>query len=456
VNGVTFALMLGVQLEPTTANASGNAVARFGGEHGTVNAQNPTALYYNPAAIGFSEGLQLFVDGQLALRSFSWTHALAQDDVAEPAGFRGANYGTANALNVFGGPMLGATLRLGNFALGAAAYAPFGGSVHFDRNEALAATMYPRAADGVARWHGYEGSSMSVYGTLGLAYRIGPLSVGVSGNLILTSVTAVRAQNLLQMGANDLAGEGRSRLDVSGVHGSFGLGAMLELLPERLWLAASYQARPGLGSMSLNGTMDLSSAGSGADTLHRQVTMHQSLPDIVRVGARFKPSRSLELRLAADLTRWSAMRSQCIGLSDMPCTVTADGDAAADSGVVSNLRREWRDTVGVRAGVSYWTSTQLELFGGVGFETAAVPDSTLDPVLADANNIAVALGARVQLAQTWQLAASYTQLQFLARDNTGRSTLANPDIAPITRQPDGGGQYSQWVGALDLNVTKSF
>jgi hypothetical protein len=85
-----------------------------------------------------------------------------------------------------------------------------------------------------------------------------------------------------------------------------------------------------------------------------------------------------------------------------------------------------------------------------------VPDTTLDPVLADANNLAVSLGARMQLAQTWFIAASYTHLQFLARDNTGRSTLADPDIAPITRQPDGGGQYSQWAGTLDLNATKRF
>ena len=57
------------------ASASGNAIARFGGEHGTVNATNPTSLYYNPAGIGFADGIQLFVDGQLALRSFQWKHA---------------------------------------------------------------------------------------------------------------------------------------------------------------------------------------------------------------------------------------------------------------------------------------------------------------------------------------------------------------------------------------------
>jgi len=132
------------------AQASGNAIARFGGEHGTVNATNPTALYYNPAGLGFSQGAQLFLDGQLALRSLHWTHAMGQGDLAEPDGAAGANYGTARALNVFGGPMLGGSYQLGQLVLGAAAYAPFGGNVHFERNDAFASGAYPGAADGRA------------------------------------------------------------------------------------------------------------------------------------------------------------------------------------------------------------------------------------------------------------------------------------------------------------------
>ena len=156
-----------LQLSAASAFASGNAIARFGGEHGTVNTTNPTALYYNPAGLGFSEGAQLYLDGQLALRSMQWSHALGQGDVAEPDGWKGANYGTAKALNLFGGPMLGASFHVGDFVLGAAAYAPFGGNVHFDRTETFASSLYPGAADGVARWHGFEAGTMSIYGTVG-------------------------------------------------------------------------------------------------------------------------------------------------------------------------------------------------------------------------------------------------------------------------------------------------
>jgi long-chain fatty acid transport protein len=440
-----------------TANASGFGIARFGGEHGTVVATNPTALYYNPAGIGFTEGAQLFVDGQLALRSLSWRHAPGPGDVPEPAGFEGANYGEASAFNLFGGPMLGATMRVGDFAFGAAGYAPFGGEVHFDRAERFAGTMFPGAADGVARWHGYDASMMSIYATLGAAYRVGPLSIGATGNLILSSLSLDRAQVASGDGQNDLEREGRSRLEASGVHGSFGAGVMFEAIERMLWLGLSYQAQPGLGQMTLHGNLRIdSSVAMPGDSLARKADFHQALPDVYRLGLRFRPSDVVELRLAGDVTRWSVLRTQCVGVEDQPCTVLPDGDAAPGSGVIVNMRRFWRDSIGVRGGGSYWIAPTFELFAGVGYETAAAPDTTLDPVLADANNLALALGGKLQFADSWYIALSYTQLQFFSRNSTGKSTLADPAVQAITRRPDGGGEYSQWVGIVDANVLKTF
>jgi long-chain fatty acid transport protein len=174
------------------------------------------------------------------------------------------------------------------------------------------------------------------------------------------------------------------------------------------------------------------------------------------MGARFRLSDALELRLAADWSRWSVMRTQCVSIRDQTCQVTTSGEAVPDSGTVQNARRNWRDTVGVRAGVSYWTHPELELFGGLGYETAAVPDATLDPLFADANNVMITAGARYEVVRTWFVAASYTHLQFIARDNTGKSQLADPEVGAATRRADGSGKYSQWAGILNANVLKTF
>jgi hypothetical protein len=58
------------------------------------------------------------------------------------------------------------------------------------------------------------------------------------------------------------------------------------------------------------------------------------------------------------------------------------------------------------------------------------------------------------IAGWFYLGASYTQLQYFDRDNTGKSTLANAQVP--TKQQDGGGRYTQWIGIFDLNVEKTF
>jgi long-chain fatty acid transport protein len=432
--------------------AAGFASARFGGEHGNVTEVNPTALYFNPGAIAHSQGIRLYLDGTLALRSLTWTHPGTPDDVPDPDGAEGANSGRAELFNVFGAPMLGATLRAGDFAFGAAVYVPFGGRAHWSKNESFdGAAEYPLAADGVQRWHGIEGALTYVYGTLGVAYRLGPLGVGVSGNLVRSSVFSKKAKNPTGQGDPDTEHEGRAELDASGTQASFGVGALFEALKDELWLGASYQAQPGLGAMQLSGTLRLTYDGSSAPY---PVTFDQALPDIVRAGVRYRPRKTLELRLFGDVTRWSVMQTQCVAVEGYACIVDAAGADAGDGGVLLNLRRKWRDTFAVRAGVSHWLSEPLELFAGIGFETAAVPDATLDPEIADSNTISLALGGRLSLPDRWYIGASYTQLQYLNRDNTGKSELASA-VLP-TRRPDGGGRYSQWIGLLNANVEKEF
>jgi long-chain fatty acid transport protein len=452
-SSIAGAATLAALVLPSSAHASGFAAARFGGEHGSVTTTNPTALYYNPAGIAFSTGTHLFGDGTIALRHATWEHAPAAGEPPDAPGSEGANYGKATLFNVFGGPMLGATTRIGDLAIGASLSVPFGGRATWTKNDKFANDPnFPLAADGVQRWHIIEGALTFIYLTAGAAYRIGPVSFGVSGNFVLSSVKTVLAKNPTGVGDPDNTREGRSTLDVSGKHGSFGVGAMLEALPNRLWIGASYQAQPALGPMKMNGTLTLDYAG-GSSPL--PVTMHQALPDVVRLGARFRPSDALELRMSGDLTRWSVMQTQCVSIENHECAVTPTGaDATSDGGTVQNLRRRWKDTYAIRAGLSGWISPAVEFFGGLGFETAATPDETLEPGIGDADNISTALGGRFELGHALFVAASYTHIQYLNRDNTGKSELSTLELP--TRRPDGGGKYTQWIGLVNFNIEKQF
>jgi long-chain fatty acid transport protein len=148
------------------------------------------------------------------------------------------------------------------------------------------------------------------------------------------------------------------------------------------------------------------------------------------------------------------MQTQCVALAGYPCVVTKSGADPGSGGVFLNFRRYWRDTVGLRAGGSHWFDPKLELFVGVGFETAAVPDETLDPELPDSEMISGAFGARWEAIPTLFIGGSYSHLYYLPRDNIGKSTLSDADVP--TRRPDGGGRYYQWIGIFNANVEKVF
>jgi long-chain fatty acid transport protein len=450
---LTVAACLGLAALAGRARAAGFASAEFGGEQGNVVTTNPTALYFNPAGIGFSEGTNFYVGGVLAWRRGTWTHPPVATEM-DPPGAEGADSGEARFSNLFGGPALGATTRIGRFAAGAAFYVPFGGRIHWDQNQRFVGDPnFPLAADGVQRWTTIEGALTYLYFTVGAAVRIGRLSLGLTGNLVHSSIQNTQAFNTQH--TVDPSNEGRSTVDVSGIDASFGAGAMLEAVPDRLWLAASYQAQPGLGAIKLNGTLDLTMQGG---TLHSRVDYFQALPDIVRLGARFRPTArtgagALELRLYGDLTRWSRLQTECVSVAGSPCLVFASGaDATPNASVVQNLRRFWNDSYGVHAGASYWLRPALELYAGAGFETAAAPASTLDPVLPDAASVRLAAGVRVDLGRGWHVSGTLTDVQFFSRDNTGQSMLENAE--PPTRRQDGGGRYTLWLGLFQIAVEK--
>lgn len=444
-----------------SARAAGFATQTFGGEHGSVVETNPTALYYNPAGIGFGSNSAIGVYGLLAVHRVTWTHSQASDDYPDPPDAQGADTGKASLLNVFGGASLAGTTHLTkNLTIGAGFFAPFFGISHWDKNNGFNnLTKYPEVADGIQRWFGIDGKIEVLYFSAGAAYRLGPLSIGATGNFISSTFSLYQAHNLGGMGKPDVTTEGRSYFDVQGYNGSFGAGAMLEVVPDQFYLSASYQAQPGLGPQALNGDLYINSPGE--KPAHSLVTLHQQLPDIVRAGIRVHP-RSIpwEFRLFGDYTRWSVMKNQCVGGQNEACGVAQDGGPPGGGEVVlANVRRDWNDTFGVRVGASYYVKPSVELFAGAGFETAAVPDSTLAPDIPDADNILLSLGGRFALTDALFILASWTQIQYLDRDNT-KSTLAsdpsgNPYVYP-TVEGNGNGHYTQWAGFFSGNLEALF
>jgi long-chain fatty acid transport protein len=156
------------------------------------------------------------------------------------------------------------------------------------------------------------------------------------------------------------------------------------------------------------------------------------------------------------------MQQQCINTNanNDICQVHKDGSPAVPptTSVVANLQRNWQDTYGGHLGASYWLKPEIELFAGVGYETAASPDATMEPGSMDANNIQMAVGGRFFVLDYFYLGVGYTQIQFLDRTVTDSqlSTANGMTVSIPTYQEDGNGTYTQWVGVVDINVEKQF
>lgn len=436
------------------SQASGFSTARFGAEHGTPVSPNPTAIYYNPAALAQSPGLRVFLDVSTAFRRATYTHRPAEGDVPEPPGAEGANVGEGKLFNVLAVPMVGVSYEVfPKFVVGLGTYIPFGGTSVWDENERFEDDpRYPGLVDGVARWYSIEGTIQSMYFTLAAAYEIPDtrLSIGASGNLIHSVVHTIRARTAALN--NDIATEGRSYVDVDGWQGSFGVGLMYEALDDELWLGASYQSRPNVsGGMELEGTLKNYFTGSESDD---PVKLEQDLPDIIRVGARWRTRKDLELRLFGDYTRWSALEHQCVVRRGSSCDLLPDGSAPDGSQIIQNLPRDWQDAFGVRAGVSYWPDDPLELMVGTGYDSNAIPSEHLDPALMDFHDVMLALGARWNVIDPLFAALTYTQFYYFPRDTNGESI--NDNYPSPSTSPDAGGRYTQFIGVLNANVELVF
>jgi long-chain fatty acid transport protein len=435
---------------------------------------SPTAIYYNPAGLALAVGTRVFVEGTFALRML--TYDRAQGAIDHPNATPGtpdvnANAGEANLSNLIISPFIGVATNLGveNLGLGLGFYTPLGGQATWDKNEAYEGnTMYVGAVDGTQRWHNMEGYIRSSYVTLAGAYKFPfGLSVGLGANAVLSSINTIRAAN--PDGTDDLVGvggrhqEGRSWLDVTDLTFSLGVGVAYSP-PSRpdLVIGLSYQSQPGLGEMTLEGQLTTKFGLTPASTT--DVETHQEYPDIIRLGAKFKPMSSVELRLWGAYERWSVFKQQCIvnaTVETRSCEFNEDGTpTTGTAGVLFNIPRDWEDAFSVRASGSYWVNKDFELQLGVGFDGNAVPDEMLETSLPDWNDITATVGTVIGLMDgNLQINASLLGVFSMTRTTDPRprnGTEVEFQYVPPSRLPDGAGEYQALVLVLQVGVGYRF
>ena len=149
-----------------------------------------------------------------------------------------------------------------------------------------------------------------------------------------------------------------------------------------LSLGVTYRSRQTFhfddGGLQINAPLEFS-------TLLHDVKAKASLPtpDIVTIGVGVQPVDRLFLQVQFDWNGWSRFESLTLKVPDNP---------ALDQTIPQN----WRDGYVLRFGTE-WADEQWAVRGGIGFDWTPVPASTLSPIIPDGNRLLLSAGGSVKL-----------------------------------------------------------
>jgi long-chain fatty acid transport protein len=364
----------------STARAGGFAVsdqsAVAGGVGGASTARegDPSAVWYNPAALADGGGLKLGAGVLLARPSIS---ASAQDGSFESqtdSGFSAP-------------PYLHVAYARDNFVAGIYAGVPFGGGVTWPadwqgRDEIISSELSVlRAAPFVGyRWNRWR----------------------VAGGL---HVDAARMQ--IHRGLDFVDSEGDVYLDLDGV----GIGADLSLwyqLSDEIQLGASYKSR---SNIKLKGDADFESIDAFAmRTQDQHVRSELHLPDRLAVGGVWKRDGWTFLG-DLEMTAWSVNDS---------LEFRFDMEETPDA-VQQN---DWHSTIGVRLGAERKLRQDLVARAGAYFDPSPAPAEKLAPSSPDANRLGGSLGAGYRIAERFFVDGFYELMWLMPRDSKSDNSVA--------------------------------
>lgn len=363
----------GFELDEQSAAGVGMA-----GAHAAV-ADDPSAIYYNPAGLGFQPGFGALIGGNLII---------ARTEV------------TPDKLTLWHpavAPTLYVSQRFGRFiALGVGAFTNFG--EHFS---------YPEGWRG--RFQGYfiDITTATIQPTLAIR-PFSWLSVGVGFDIMLGSFDLYRVVQLGPAEGNLHAGA-----TATGLGGN--VGVLVKLIPRYLNLGFSYRSRIDMdfdGRAAITTPPELQALSPGLQ--HAKVEL--PLPHNFQIGAATFVGH-LVLSAQVNVSLWH-------DLSALTLTLT---DPASGMSTSTAQPLDYHTTWAVRGGAQYgFAHDRLRLRIGAGYDTTPAPASTLGPLAPDANRVLVSAG--VGLHFDWlSLDLGYMAVFLLKRTSTDPDLIATYD-----------------------------
>jgi len=418
LHGVSFAAGNKVTEQGAKAQAMGNAFA--------AQADDPSALAYNPAGIAYLKGTQIQVGDAVVL--LPQTQFNGVTNVSNPAtASENANGDMISVPTAYFTHSL-ESLPL-SFGLGVNAFFPL-----------------------VKRWD--EGGAMRETASTSIkplnfqptvAYRFDNLNLAVAAAADIT-YARFSSESFAYNGA--LGGNlGMLGLDATAVGYGYNVGVLWKPL-SCLSFGGSYRSQMKLkfeGDANFLGLANSSAfpapynvifPGSGT-TLRSKVSADYTLPDNMILAVAWKPIDRLTLEFDGERTGWSVYKN---------LQANYQSGAPVFANVLNQpIAKNWHDTWSYHFGGQYSVNDKLDLRAGYTFEENPIPDSTLGGDLPDSDRHYFSVGSGIHNAYV-AVDVAYTYLAFA--DRTISSGANNPQIKS--------GTFKQDAHMLGISVTTKF
>ena len=360
----------------------------------TARADNPSAIFYNPAGISQLEGTQT---------SFGATAIIVDSE------FRSVNGNTTKMFQqITYPPNFYITQSLSDkLSIGFGAFAPFGLKTHFPEDWELSTISY-------------RSDVASIYFNPTISFR--PHEKVLLGFGIDYVIATVK----LRLKANPPPGQiDFSIYDGDGDGWGYNFGALF-LLSDKTSLGATFRSQV---RIDFEGRAESSFPGFVNGAAFTNLIM----PPIAVVGLSHYVFPHFAIELDVQWTGWSTIQSLDLSFEN--------------SAFDTSIPRNWNDVFAIHLGGEYWFNEVFALRAGYTLDETPIPDSTIDPILQDATRDIFSFGVG---CTTGFVTTDFAYSVFFLRDRDVNNTITI--LTPTPQQ----GTYETTAHLLGLNFTFVF
>lgn len=343
----------GFRIEPQGAKAMGM------GNAFVAMADDPSAIYYNPAGLAGLNEPALYLGATAVIPSTNFENT--------------SGAGEATESQVFLPPHLYVIYPAHNMAFGLGVYAPFGLGTKWSET-------------GLTRYQATESRIETVNVNPAIAIKVRPWLLFGAGLDYMRSKAVME-----KMVDQSLVGGTDAPFSLEGDGYGWGYNAGLIIIPdERLRIGMSYRSAIKIdyrGSASLGNIAPALQPLFGGASYRTNAVTSIRFPEVLSIGVAYLPTEKLTIELDAERVGWSSYDSLKVDLENevVPAGFT---DSTESKG--------WKDVWAFRAGIDYKASGTISLRAGYAYENNPAPDHTLDPRLPDSDqhDFSVGIGYR--------------------------------------------------------------